>query len=413
MAYTDDAVLAKLSSLNESQESIVTVAQWVLFHKRHAERTAQLWLQRLNDSTISKKLNLIYLVNEVTQQSRARRKSDFIVAFSPVIVEAITIAYKGSTADVQLKLRRVVEVWRQRQVFDPTLQDVIEAKIAELEKSRSSGKKTLGGSLFPNSSGSTPPEIQPLVPLQNSVSKSQSSSKFAFNSVNDEFTKFMDPAITVPTPPVHAARLNGLLKSLATAEGAVAESIKARLALIEALEKLLITNRAALSSEETHIRNLQDRKGVIEQKKQKVEDAIMQGFAVDSSPHTPQRATMEQSSFGNNENIDAEELTPPSVEALTPPASTPPPPEFLAGTEPIETPSKSTLIETPVAQDLLSSLSSPYGRPLSGGFINGSASGSKKRKLNVDEMNNFDHSQAMEGLDAEIDELLRTEGRGP
>lgn len=33
MAYTDEGVLAKLSALNETQESIVTVAQWVLFHK--------------------------------------------------------------------------------------------------------------------------------------------------------------------------------------------------------------------------------------------------------------------------------------------------------------------------------------------------------------------------------------------
>ena len=33
MAYTDDAVKAKLSALNESQESIVTVAQWVMFHR--------------------------------------------------------------------------------------------------------------------------------------------------------------------------------------------------------------------------------------------------------------------------------------------------------------------------------------------------------------------------------------------
>jgi regulator of Ty1 transposition protein 103 len=36
MAYTDDAVLAKLSALNETQESIVTVAQWVMFHRYEA-----------------------------------------------------------------------------------------------------------------------------------------------------------------------------------------------------------------------------------------------------------------------------------------------------------------------------------------------------------------------------------------
>ena len=85
MAYTDDAVLAKLSALNETQESIVTVAQWVMFHRyeaaasgmptltltfqirRHADRTGQLWLQRLRDSGSNKRLNLIYLANGMSQ----------------------------------------------------------------------------------------------------------------------------------------------------------------------------------------------------------------------------------------------------------------------------------------------------------------------------------------------------------
>jgi hypothetical protein len=33
MSYTDDAVKAKLSALNETQEAIVTVAQWIMFHR--------------------------------------------------------------------------------------------------------------------------------------------------------------------------------------------------------------------------------------------------------------------------------------------------------------------------------------------------------------------------------------------
>ena len=84
MAYTDDAINAKLSALNETQESIVTVAQWVMFHRRYADRTAASWLQRMKDSGSNKRLNLIYLANEVAQQSRVRRKDDFITAFSPV-----------------------------------------------------------------------------------------------------------------------------------------------------------------------------------------------------------------------------------------------------------------------------------------------------------------------------------------
>lgn len=33
MAYNDDAVLARLSALNESHDSIATAAQWIMFHR--------------------------------------------------------------------------------------------------------------------------------------------------------------------------------------------------------------------------------------------------------------------------------------------------------------------------------------------------------------------------------------------
>jgi regulator of Ty1 transposition protein 103 len=68
-------------------------------------------------------------VVEVAQQSKARRKDDFLIAFSPVIAEATATAYKGATNEVQQKLRRVVEVWRQRQIFELPIQDAIESRI--------------------------------------------------------------------------------------------------------------------------------------------------------------------------------------------------------------------------------------------------------------------------------------------
>ena len=86
MSYNEDNVKGKLTSLNESQDSIVTVAQWIMFHRRYAAQTAQLWVATLQESpTANKKLNLLYLANEVVQQSRARGKMDFKIAFEPVI----------------------------------------------------------------------------------------------------------------------------------------------------------------------------------------------------------------------------------------------------------------------------------------------------------------------------------------
>jgi regulator of Ty1 transposition protein 103 len=82
--YSDDAIKAKLSSLNEAQDVIVNVAQWLLFNKRNAVRTAELWMQRVKDSQPAKRLSLVYLANEVVQQSKARKKEEFVNAFAPV-----------------------------------------------------------------------------------------------------------------------------------------------------------------------------------------------------------------------------------------------------------------------------------------------------------------------------------------
>ena len=107
-------------------------------------------MQRLKDSSASKRLSLVYLANgmiqilncllalllltsmgfsEVAQQSRIRHKEDFIIAFSPVVAEATAIAYKGAPTDIQGKLRRVVDVWKDRTIFEPPIQAAIESRL--------------------------------------------------------------------------------------------------------------------------------------------------------------------------------------------------------------------------------------------------------------------------------------------
>lgn len=66
---------------------------------------------------------------EVAQQSRIRHKEDFIIAFSPTVAEAAAIAYKGAPSDIQGKLRRVVEVWKDRAIFEVPIQKAIEGRL--------------------------------------------------------------------------------------------------------------------------------------------------------------------------------------------------------------------------------------------------------------------------------------------
>ncbi|KAF2834958.1 DUF618-domain-containing protein [Patellaria atrata CBS 101060] len=411
MAYTDDAVKSKMSSLNETQDAIVAVSQWIMFHRRHADRTAQLWMQRLKDSPASRRLNLIYLANEVVQQSKARRKNEFVLAFGPIIAEATAVAYKGATQDIQQKLRRVIEVWRARQIFDQGVQEDLERRVDDLDKSRGTGKKpALGGSLFSNSSGSAPAELQPLVPLQIALSKASVTSKPLITNSNAEYEKLADPSTPQPTPPVHAARLSSLLKSLANAEGAVAESIKARQALIAGLETLLENNRAQLLQDNAQKDDLSVRKASIEAKKREVEDGIMRGLSAEPTPLTSHTsATPEEP-----ERPNVETLTPPPFESLTPIGS--PSAQALSFTD---TPSAYTTSKEPPAAvqaplqipgaDLLSSLAVVRGRSeeLGNGVPVASA---KRRKISAagDEFAEFE-GDAMDGLDADVAEMLGRE----
>lgn len=293
----------------------------------------------------------------------------------------------------------------------------------ELDKSRASGKKPLfGGSYSAGSSEAVPPEIQPLVPLQSTLSKLAPSKASSLAAANAEFDKLNDPSTQAPTPPVYAARLSGLLKSLATAEGAVAESIKARQALVETLEKLLDKNRKTLDTEQAEKSELVSRKAIIEAQKREVEDGIMRGLAEESASGNPESNSNPGDGDSSHRPSEPERpaiegLSPPSIEALTP-TSTPPPSMSSAVPEPtqpahIEAPTLPA-IPAPTAVsgvDLFSSLTIP--RPLqpaslSGIAVNGSAT--KKRRLNNDPMDEFavlGSGDALEGLDADVAEFLR------
>lgn len=206
--------------------------------------------------------------------------------------------------------------------------------VVEIDKSRSTGKKPLlGGSLFSSSSGSTPSELQPLVPLQVAVSKATVASTASATAANAEYDKMHDPNTPLPTPPVHAARLSQLLKALANAESSVSEVIKSRTALIEGLEKLLATNRSALSKEQSMVAQLTERKSETEATKREVEDGIMRGLSAENSPAINH----------GDAGPEGEPISRPEVEAITPVGSpkqaaqdsdfsaVPPQPQILGG----------------------------------------------------------------------------------
>lgn len=328
MSYSDEVVKQKISALNETQDSIVSTAQWLMFHRRHAKRTAELWLQKIKDpaTNAAKKVNLLYLANEIVQQSKARKKEDFLNAFSPLVGEAIAVAYKGAPSDVQNKLKRVTEVWRQRQIFDQPTQEAIEAHIVEADKSRPQApRKALGGALFPTDAAhSTPAEFQPLVSLQQSLSKAQLAIRPALDPANKAYTALTSGTASLPSAPLYAGRLSSLAKDLVKAEHAVAETLKTRMQLITALEKLLQSNRRFITEEEEQLAGIRTRRSEVESKKRDVDDAIMRGISTSEELND---STRDHADFHLGQRPEIERFTPPPPSPIPAHASLPPPME--------------------------------------------------------------------------------------
>lgn len=225
------------------------------------------------------------------------------------------------------------------------------------------------------------------------MSKVLVTTKPAIKSADTDYDTLMAPGSTVPSAPVYAARLSGLLKTLAQAEGAVEQCVKARRVLVNELQKLLDTNRNALIADENELENVIQKKIKVEDKKTEVERAIMAGLPNDEPYSTGN---------GQDDQPDAE-MDRPEVEALTPPSNDEE--EFEPEPNPVpewspEFPPENTHT-APIAQTLrtMDTMDSSYKS------VATSSNGTKKRRL--DDTNDFPDLGGDDGIDSDVAEMLR------
>ncbi|KAK9365698.1 RNA polymerase II-binding domain-containing protein [Lipomyces kononenkoae] len=294
MSYSEDVVTSKLSSVNETQEAIVNIAQWVLFHRRYADQTVKTWAKALNDAPAHRKLGLVYLANEVVQQSRARKREEFLKAFSPAIAEALENAYRQCSPDLQGKIRRVVDVWRQRTVFtDEVLKD-IDTRLDDADKKKpkqSSGGRRIGQGM--SFSLGMPLELSKLATAHNDVHAKVNTLGEAVTSAN-KFYSAVTEADALPAPMEYAAQIEKALTSVNAALKASDEMLKSRHELIRQLETLLSVNQAALESETLQHAEIEGKKQKALDLQKEVSDMILGNMSEPSNDDT------------NHDNADSE-----------------------------------------------------------------------------------------------------------
>lgn len=229
------------------------------------------------------------------------------------------------------------------------------------------------------------------------------------SSADQEYEKQTDPSTPAPSAPVYAARLNGLLKTLANAESAVADCVKAREGLVSGLEKLLESSRTALEHDRQAAAKLSKRKRDIEEKKQQVELGIMQALGSSENNGSPAEGGS-ASPPPEPGRPEMEALTPPSMEAFTPPpmeALTPPPMDPEPAEPPEEPESRQAAPDKSSGasgMEMLSNLASSYqSLPVS-------SNGSNKRRR-VDDSSDFPDLEGDSGIDAEVAAMLEDDSK--
>ncbi|CAG8553279.1 4177_t:CDS:2 [Paraglomus brasilianum] len=118
--YSEEVLISKLNKLADTQDSISLLSHWLIYHRRHVHTSVDIWNRELRKASAKRKLLFIYLCNDVCQNSR-RKGPEFIEAFRNVVPEAIEHAFRRATSDMQTRIRRVINVWEERQVFEKEL----------------------------------------------------------------------------------------------------------------------------------------------------------------------------------------------------------------------------------------------------------------------------------------------------
>lgn len=137
-SFTDSSLVKKLTELNNTQQGIQTLSLWLIHHRKHSKTVVQTWYRELEKAKPSKRLTFIYLANDVIQNSK-KKAPEFSKDFAHMLPDAFTQASKDADEKMKGSLTRVINIWKERGVYDKTftkkLINCVESKEARSHKS--------------------------------------------------------------------------------------------------------------------------------------------------------------------------------------------------------------------------------------------------------------------------------------
>eukprot|EP00300_Choanocystis_sp_HF-7_P018840 c20156_g1_i1.p1 GENE.c20156_g1_i1~~c20156_g1_i1.p1 ORF type:complete len:183 (+),score=21.45 c20156_g1_i1:55-603(+) len=92
--FSESTFVEKLGNLQNTQQSIQTISGWVLYHKKRFKQTVAVWEQEVNKAPTAKKLTLFYLANDIIQNAKRKKITEFLDEFSKTIRRTLPHIYR-------------------------------------------------------------------------------------------------------------------------------------------------------------------------------------------------------------------------------------------------------------------------------------------------------------------------------
>ncbi|KAK4770104.1 hypothetical protein SAY87_030636 [Trapa incisa] len=114
--FNAEILAEKLSKLNNSQQSIESLSQWCVSHRKKAKLIVETWDNLFSSSQKEKRVSFLYLANDILQNSR-RKGSEFVNEFWKVLPSALNHVYSNGDEHGKNVVMRLVKIWEERKVF--------------------------------------------------------------------------------------------------------------------------------------------------------------------------------------------------------------------------------------------------------------------------------------------------------
>ncbi|KAL5467428.1 hypothetical protein EMCRGX_G031649, partial [Ephydatia muelleri] len=110
----------KLKDLSVTVHSIQGISQWVIHHRKHAKTVVGHWYKELQSGSSNRKLTLLYLANDILQNSR-KKGTEYVTEFNRVLPKAFHLVNNEKDESLSAAVSRILSVWEERKVFEDDL----------------------------------------------------------------------------------------------------------------------------------------------------------------------------------------------------------------------------------------------------------------------------------------------------